>query len=202
VITSDDDEFIKMHGKLMMHSFPNLEVDSRCIPDQFEGVHDQKTEQLAIPKVIELAKKFPSNVEAIIISCANDPGVKELRGLMKMPVIGAGSATAALASVYGNRVGILGITHEVPRVMVDILSEKFVAYERPPGVEMTTDLGRGSKALFAAANKLVAKGVDTLALGCTGYSTVGFSVSFQERLGIRVIDPVIASGLCAYYLTI
>lgn len=60
----------------------------------------------------------------LIISCAADPAVQDCRRVLKIPVIGAGSACAGIALGMSAKVGILGITNEGPRVMADILGDK------------------------------------------------------------------------------
>ena len=53
-------------------------MTSRCIPDQPEGVHDETSETVAIPKIRKLAKEFEKQgVDGVIISCCGDPGLCE-----------------------------------------------------------------------------------------------------------------------------
>ena len=34
VLTSEDQDFVDLHGRMIMEHFPGIEVESRCIPDQ------------------------------------------------------------------------------------------------------------------------------------------------------------------------
>ena len=43
VLTTEDQELLALHGRLLEQYFPMLEVESRCIPDQPEGIHDDAT---------------------------------------------------------------------------------------------------------------------------------------------------------------
>ncbi len=56
-----------------MAHFPNIEVRSKCFPDQWEGVHSPELAQIAISKIVETASSFP-DVDMFIVSCADDPG--------------------------------------------------------------------------------------------------------------------------------
>ena len=38
-------------------------------------------------------------------------------------------------------------------------------------------------------------------LACTGMSTLGAAEDVRRELGIRVVDPVVATGLVAWYAT-
>ena len=76
MLTTEDQELLALHGRLLEQYFPMLEVESRCIPDQPEGIHDDATMALGEPKVVALARQmWQEGFEAIIVSCAGDPGL-------------------------------------------------------------------------------------------------------------------------------
>lgn len=80
VLTTEDETVLNRHGKLLERYYPMFQVTSRCIPEQFEGVHDEETERQSIPKVVALAEEmYREGFEAVIVSCAGDPGVEEAR---------------------------------------------------------------------------------------------------------------------------
>ena len=115
VLTTEDEELLQLHGKLIESYFPMFQVVSRCIPDQPEGIHDDETFAVGVPKVVNLAVElWKEGCQAIIISCAGDPGVPEARQAVPIPVIGAGSSTAALSLFFGSHPAVLGITEDVP----------------------------------------------------------------------------------------
>lgn len=88
-----------------------LQVVSRCIPGQPEGIHDDATFASGAPKVVKLAVElWQEGCQAIIVSCAGDPGVAEARQAVPVPVIGGGASTAALSMFYGSHPAVLGIT--------------------------------------------------------------------------------------------
>ena len=59
----------------------------------------------------------------------------------------------------------------------------------------------GKKAVLTAARELKEQGAKVLVLVCTGMSTIGVAEDIRRELGIRVVDPVIATGLVAWYAT-
>ncbi len=80
VLTTEDEELLQLHGKLIESYFPMFQVVSRCIPEQPEGIHDDETFAVGVPKVVNLAVElWKEGCQAIIISCAGDPGVPEAR---------------------------------------------------------------------------------------------------------------------------
>lgn len=200
VVTIHDEEMLNLHGRLLEQYYPELEVESKCILNQPEGIHDEATELLAVPKIVDLAKVW-EGIEALIISCAGDPAVEELRKELKIPVVGGGEATALLASHYGKKVGVLGITEEVPRAYARTFGENIVGTCRAEGVNSTLDLltPAGRTAVIKKAKELKALGAEVIALACTGLSTIRIAKELEKVCEIPVIDPVMAEGLLTYF---
>lgn len=197
VLTIREEEKLNLHGKIIENAFNELKVISKCIEDQPLGIYDETSEEIAKPKILKLIKEFERmNVDAVIVSCAADPAVDEGRRISRIPVIGAGSATASIALSYGERVGVLKLTEDVPRVMKKILGHHLVAEERPEDVKKSTDLMQewGIKASIKALKKLLEDGVDVVIPACTGFSTINFIDIVREITDTPFIDPVLASG--------
>ncbi|MGI6129229.1 MAG: aspartate/glutamate racemase family protein [bacterium] len=203
VLTTDDPLVLGLHGRLIMDLFPELKVITRCISDQPQGVFNYKTEEQAWPKVVALAQEMAEeDVSAIIVSCAADPGVQQAREILDIPIIGAGSAAAHVALALGASVAALGITDNVPKAMSDVLGSALLSSAKPVGIETTVDLMKasGKKAVLEEAEKLKGKGAKVLVLACTGMSTIGVAQDIRRELDMEVVDPVIASGLFAWYV--
>lgn len=198
VVTMSDRSLMELHGQLIMDAFPELQVESRCISNQPEGIHSPETKKLAVPKILELAREF-QNVDALIVSCADDPGVPELRRLLPIPIIGAGSSVAIVARQYGRRAGILGITDYAPAPYVNVFGNNLINLGAPEGVYSTWELmtPQGENAVKRLALSLKAQGVDSIALSCTGMSSIGAAGKLRILTGLPVVDPVFAEGLCA-----
>ena len=202
VLTSDDPEFVSMHGRFIEEHYPGIECVSKCIPDQWEGIHSHELERIAVPKIVETAKTF-EDVDMIIVSCADDPGVPEVReALPGIPVTGGGETTAALALHYGEKIAVLGIVDYVPKAYLRMIApDKLIAAGKPDGVDSTLDLmtPEGREACFRKGRELKEMGAEVIALGCTGLATIGIAKDLEKDLGIPVIDPVMAEGLVAYF---
>ncbi len=205
VLTSDDPKFVNMHGQFIMDHFPGLHVESKCIPDQWEGIHSPELCRQAVPKIVQLAKDSFSDKDMIIVSCADDPGVDAIRSeLPNIPVTGGGETTCALAYRYSEHVGILGITDYPPAAYTRMLGDRLVINKRPQGIHSTLDLMtlEGHDATLMAAREIKAAGAGVIALGCTGLTTIGITSEIEKEVGIPVIDPVLAEGLFAFYESI
>ena len=139
VLTTEDEEVLQSHGKQIMEYFPELEVVTKCIPDQYEGIHSPELGEIALPKIVETARSF-TDVDMIIVSCADDPGVAEIRKVLPdIPVTGGGETTVALALKYGSRIGVLGITDYAPQAYMRMIPDQMIL-GRPEGVHSTLDL--------------------------------------------------------------
>ncbi|TZE82293.1 aspartate/glutamate racemase family protein [Calorimonas adulescens] len=201
VLTTYNDKILNAHGKILEKLIPDFRVISRCIEDQPYGIYDSISEKIAVPKIIRLGEKLASEgVDAIIVSCAADPAVKELRMKLNMQVIGAGSACAALAIAAGERIGTLGITEDTPEAMKEILGHRLTGEAKPTGIRNTVDLMNDDNKihLLRAANELIEKGADVIAFACTGLSTIGALEYLKNNIKFPVIDAVIASGVITY----
>ncbi|MCL5108828.1 MAG: aspartate/glutamate racemase family protein [Chloroflexi bacterium] len=201
VLTLDDPEMVATHGRQIERKY-GLATRSRCIPDQRRGIYDAESERLAIPKIVPLAKQLAEEgAAAIVVSCAADPGVPELRRELRIPVIGGGSAVAHLALSLAERVGVLELTETADPFVQQLLGGKLVGVGIPEGVKDTTDLMTdwGREAALKAAGRLVESGAGALVLACTGYSTIGLAPELRRRFGVVAVDPVDAEGLVVWY---
>jgi allantoin racemase len=205
VVSFSEPRVANLHGELLERRFPDLQVVSRCIPDQPEGIFDDASEAIAVPKIIELGATMAreDGIAALIVSCAADPAVRQLRERLSIPVVGAGSAAACTALTIADRVGTLGITEGTPACMKAILAGRLVAEVRPHGVKTTLDLMKpeGKESAFAAVASLVQAHAAVIALACTGYATLGIAAELQKRAGVPVVDAVAAAGLMAWNFT-
>lgn len=201
VLTTEDEELLNRHGRILMDKFPLLDVESKCIPDQYEGIHSHELEKIAVPKIVELAKTFKDK-DMILVSCADDPGVAEVReALPGMPVTGGGETTVALATKYGEKIAVLGIVDYAPKAYNRMIPDKLIAIGKPDGVDSTLDLmtPEGRKSCIKKAMELKEMGAEVIALGCTGLTTIGIAKEIEEATGLTVIDPVLAQGVFATF---
>jgi Asp/Glu/hydantoin racemase len=203
VVTLSESSLLEAHEDLLLSKFQNFDIETKCIEDQPEGIHDEKTKNIAVPKIIKLAQEFEKKgKDVVFISCADDPAVKECHQLLHIPIVGAGSACASIAFSIGNKIGILGITEKPPKVMSNILKGKLVFSIKPEGVNTTLDLFKeqGKRNALKASKILKEKGCDTIALACTGTSTIHLREYIEKMVKVTVVDPVIAAGLIISYL--
>lgn len=202
VLTLSDQREIDRHGSIIESAFPGLKVTSSCIEDQPKGLYDKASEEEAKPKITGLAKELEKGVEAIIVSCAADPAVVELKEILSVPVVGAGESLAAVSRTLGDSVGVLTITDDVPDPVARGLQDHCLTWAKVEGVETTLDLKEEDIVARAinAAKDMKNQGCGVIALACTGFSTIGVAPKIGREVGIPVVDPVLAAGSIAYHL--
>ncbi len=206
VLSTADEELLNSHGRLL-HEFighPDLVVVSRCIEGHPQGLWNREEGQRAIPKIVNLGQEMArrDGVAALLVSCVADPGVPELREAVSIPVIGAGSASAAMALTLGRPVGALGIIDRALPPVAEVLGPRLVGWETPTGVRTTVDLmsEEGKERFAQAGERLKERGARVILLACTGFSTIRIATFLEEQLRVPVIDPVISAGLIAWYV--
>lgn len=201
-VLTQKQELVEAHGRLIERWLPSVATVSRCIPDQPEGVHDAATKRAAAPKVVALAQELAAQeVDGIVVSCADDPGVPEARALLDVPVTGAGESVAAAAARFDGPVGVLGITPDAPPAFSRILGNRLLANLVPDGVHDTLELQTpaGERAALEAARCLRDRGACAIALACTGFATIGLAPKLERAAGVPVLDAVMCEA-CALYL--
>ena len=208
VLSTDDVELLNNHGRLLEEFIGHhgLTVISRCIEGYPKGLWNPEQERKATPEIVRLGQEMERSegVKALLVSCAADPGVPELREAVSIPVIGAGSASAAVALSLGQPVGALGITDWILPPVAEVLGSRLVGWESPEGVKTTVDLmsEQGKGRFVQAAERLKSQGAGAILLTCTGFSTIRAAPFLEEQVKVPVIDPVISAGLITYYAAV
>jgi len=196
VLTTEDRDVLDSHKNILDDYFPEFEIETRCIPNQYNGLYNQEAHDKAFPDIIRMAKEWEKDLDGLIISCADDPGVDYLKKKLSIPVVGAGISAVCLTMLYGLKTGIIGIEQNPPINITKILGDRVIGYLVPEGVTNTKDLETedGKKAILDSAYELKKMGAEVITFACTGLSTVGAAKLIRE-VGLPIIDGVIAEGI-------
>jgi len=136
--------------------------------------------------------------DGVVVGCFYDPGIRELREALDIPVMGIGEASMLVASGLGHRFSVLvGRAKWIPKMSDNALRygfERRVASWRAVGVsveEMHRDPAAAYVAVRTSAEAAVREDrAEVLVLGCAALEDTARRL--QRDLGCPVVDPVIA----------
>lgn len=187
----------KVKSFLVGLSFKDTWVD---ILDFDQGPADLEyhySEHMAIKLMLEEIPKIQKDYDAITIGCFYDPGLRELREILEIPVLGIGETSMAIASLLGHRFSIIvGRKKWIPKMSDNAL---IYGYNRKiaswVSLDMTVENFHNKsreeiiEAIVDKSNKAIKEDLaEVIILGCAAIE--GVTDVLQERLGIPVIDPV------------
>lgn len=168
-------------------------------PVSFEtGYEAYLTVANTVPAFVAAEK---SGYDAGILGCFGDPGLDAVReNLTGLPVVGPGAAACYMASMLGERFGIITTSRlfMTPcRRMLSILGLENRAagievIDAPPR-ELARDFAQTRRRIGDAAEKLQREGADVLVLGCMSMGFMNVTDDLQAELGLPVVNPVRAA---------
>lgn len=170
-------------------SIENDDDERRCVP----GLLAQ----------IGAAEQRPSKSrpDAYVIACFGDPGLEEARRVVSAPVLGiAQAAMHAAALVAGSFSVVTSMSATVPRGWE--LAKAYtpaaclgVYASDIPVLQIDSDPGTIDPIGRLCAQALAADGSRSIVLGCAAMAR--FAEPLRQRLGVPVIDGVVAATLLA-----
>jgi Asp/Glu/hydantoin racemase len=179
-----------LHARLIEKAHPRIRVTTEEIQGFPSGIYISELARRVVPEILKIAGHLAKSTDALPVSCVDEPGVSELRKHFILPVVGAGGCLASVCRALNKRVGALMLTENLPTPMVPARD----IWASVDGVQNTTNLASAQEAIPQVTKRLIDKGVDTLALACTGFSTVRAVDHLSNQFRVTVIDPVLAMG--------
>jgi allantoin racemase len=179
-------------------SYVEIDVGPSSIDSEFD-------EMLAAPgTVAKIIEAESEGVDAIVIDCMGDPGLRSSRECVRIPVLGPCETTMNLACMMGNRFSVLAPLSSMRvqfehQARVYGVSSKYASTRSfdipisnlPHASDQTRD-----KLLEQAIIAIELDGADTLIIGCT--AMIGAAPNLRADLSkngyhVTVIDPIPAS---------
>lgn len=172
-----------------------LSVD--CIEDGPREVASHTDEALAEPWLLKAGLRAQSEgYDAMVVYCFSDPGIDLLREQLDIPVIGPGEISLAMASMIGERCGIITTTEaNISRITGRIRREssirdhfwKVYALDIPV-LGLQEDASCTQKRLEEICSEAVKKDrIDTIVFGCLGMADYG--AVLEKQFSVAVLDP-------------
>jgi len=162
---------------------------------------------LVIADIVRLTYQAAKEYDGVVIGCFYDPGLREAREVSGRAVVTAPcESSTAIASMLGNTFSVLVSSRKniaKMRENIGIYGHNHrLASIRSIGVEvlqLQADRGYTSQRLLFEGQKAIDEdGAEVLILGCS--AIYGFYQEMQNRLGVPVIDSVLAPFKYAEFL--
>lgn len=170
-------------------------------PEGPASIESAAEEQLAATGVTRAAGSLAERgVDAVIVGCFGDPGLDGAREAIRVPVIGPAQSALHLAAQLGDRFGILtvvdGVVPTLRRLVRRYGLEGSLATVRAvevPVLELRERRGEVLETLAVEAGAALADGAESLVLGCMTMGFLDVAAELQERVGVPVVNPVLAA---------
>jgi len=200
VRTLDDIHAMESADLKVSHSL--IEIGPASIECEFD-------EALAVPGLLARAIEAERDgVDAVVIDCMGDPGLKAAREVLSVPVLGPAETSMHIAAMLGRSFSIVTVLESV-RPMFDNLAKIYGVHEKLasirvvdiPVLEIGHDLAKLKASLAEQAQLALDQDrADVIVLGCTGF--FGCSEAIARALAERgqptpVIDPIPATVFAA-----
>ncbi|WP_420462430.1 aspartate/glutamate racemase family protein [Candidatus Palauibacter sp.] len=195
------EELVRREAFLNTAAFPGTKAVVRETEKGPASVESSAEEYLSVPGILDAAPRLEAEgFDAMIIGCFGDPGLAPARELVDFPVIGPGQAGALAAAQMGQRFAIITVVEEVvPAIRRQMRSyglEGLVADIRAvdvPVLELRQRADQVLETMELEAHAALSAGADTIVLGCMTMGFLDVSRTLSERLGVPVINPVLAA---------
>jgi len=179
-----------------------IDIGPASIESEFDGA-------LSVPGLLARAiEAEQEGVDALVIDCMGDPGLKAAREVLSIPILGPSETSMHIAAMLAGRFSLITVLESVRPMLSDLakiygVSERLASIRVVdiPVLEIGADLGRLNAALAHQAAEAVAHdGADAIVLGCTGFFGCAEFIAAElaaRGLSVPVIDPIPATVLTA-----
>ncbi len=171
-------------------------------------ISDENAASVAAQAVMEFAETLDADTmpDALVIACFGDPGLRQLRNHLAIPVIGMADASCHVACQLGHRFGIVtGGAAWAP--MLRCFVDEIGLMSRMSGIHTLDETGDALSAAPERALSMIAQkidqahidGADVVILG--GAGLVGFAKRLQSEAKVPLLDSLSCAVSQAVALT-
>jgi len=188
----------RMRAFLAKLASPGTEVQVLAMPGGPLDLEYYQQDHAAISLMMETLPAIvrSTNVDAVVVACFYDPGVRELREMLNIPVVGIGEASMHVASLLGHKFSIIVARKKcIPKMSDNALLYGFegrIASWR--SIEFTvqrlhSDPNGACEAIAIEAAAAVHEDLaEVVILGCAVMEDMAQRLSMRIR--VPVVDPV------------
>jgi len=193
---------IPVDESLEAYRSSHLEVRHLFLEEGPESIESEMDVQACLPGLLSAARSIDVRAaDVVVVNCMCDPGVRELRTLLPVPVLGPAQTSMHVAAALGRRFSVLDVLAEgradVERQIEEFGLSRSYASHRALGIRVL-DLFRDKERTLAALERearaaFSRDGADTLLLGCTGLAGLAAELNVRLRADKsphRILEPL------------
>ncbi len=195
-----DAEVQRRQTYLQSHAGDGIVVEIRDNPDGPPSIESAAEEQRAAAGLLEVLPVATEGLEATVIGCFGDPGLRAARRLVKIPVIGPAQASLHVAAQMGDRIGLLTVVDAVIPVLQELVDEYRLSQSvigvravNVPVLRLRASREEVIERMVFEGRRCIDDGADVLVLGCMTMGFLDVAETVQEELGTPVVNPVLAA---------
>ena len=176
------------------------EIDTVGIDKGPASIESRYDEIFAMPEIVKRVKEAEADgVDACIINCFGDPGVRSSREVVNITVLGPCESSLLIASSLCDRFSVITVLKSVAGLIrenakLSGVYEKLASIRAVdiPVLDLHQDNENTAVALYNEGKKAIEDdGAEVLILGCTGMT--GMAERLSKELRVKVIDPLPAA---------
>lgn len=198
--------------------YPGISISHAEIATGPGSIESEFEAAMSVPgTLVEILRAEREGVDAVIIDCMGDPGLRAARELSGMLVAGPCQTVMHVASMLGHKFSVITVMRRLIPSFENTaalcgLSSKLASVRSVdiPVLELEADLAATAKRLVEEGRRAVEEdGAEALIFGCTGL--MGCAANLREGLlaegiDVPVIDPIptaisVAAGIVRAGLT-
>ena len=176
-------------------SFAQIDTGPGSIECEFESAVAAPG---TVAKIIEAER---DGVDAVVIDCMGDPGLRPGRETVSIPVLGPGQTGMLIAAMLGHKFSVVTVLRRLRASFENTaalagLSTKLASVRSVdiPVLELESDLDKTKTMLVEEAVKAVEQdGAEAIIFGCTGLLGCAAAVRdglLAQGIDVPVIDPI------------
>jgi allantoin racemase len=177
-------------------------IKVQSVPAGYPSIESDRDVVAVSPHLIAgLQRAEQEGAAAGIVGCFSDPAIDAIRETVRMPVVGPGQSSVALALQLGERYSILApldsaAKRVVPRLRAQGLADR-LASVRGVGVSVV-DLAKGAndamdRIVTVGRRCIEEDGADVLVMGCMSMAFMGLEQELSAQLGAPIVSPVLSA---------
>lgn len=181
----------------LYHVCAGTEVDSVGIEKGSATIESRYDEIFAVPEIVKkVIEAEEQGVDACIVNCFADPGVRASREVAKMLVLGPCESSFMVASALCDKFSVITVLKSLANIIeenariygvVDKLAS--VRAVDIPVHELHADNEKTARALYEEGKKALEEdGAEVLILG--GTAMTGMAERLSKELNVPVLDPI------------